>query len=80
MNKLEMSGVKSDAINQRFGGFGRVVFSVADDGVADGSKLCPDLILQTCPQLNPDERRIGELAFDGVAKFGTGGVRVFLRA
>jgi hypothetical protein len=39
--------------------------------VAHRRKLRSDLILQSCHQLNPDERSIRKKAFDGISKFGT---------
>lgn len=57
-----------------------MIFSVADNRVADRRKLCPDLILQSCDQLNPDERSIRNKAFDGISKFGTSRPGVSRRA
>jgi len=71
MDKLKMSCMKSNASNQMFRRFRRVIFSIADNRVAHRRKLCPDLILQSCDQLNPDERSIRNKAFDGISKFGT---------
>jgi lambda repressor-like predicted transcriptional regulator len=57
-----------------------VVFSVADNRVAHRRKLRSDLILQSCHQLNPDERSIRKKAFDGISKFGTSRLGVSRRA
>ena len=72
MNKLKMRGMKSNTGNQRFQRFCPVVFSITDDRMADCRKLYPDLVLQSCHQLNPDERGIGKDAFNGISKFGPG--------
>ena len=55
MDKLKMRGMKSNASNQRLRRFRPVVFSIADNRVANRRKLRSDLILQSCHQLNPDE-------------------------
>jgi hypothetical protein len=57
-----------------------VIFSIADKGVAHRRKLRSDLILQSCHQLNPDERSIRKKAFDGISKFGASRPRVSRRA
>jgi len=57
-----------------------VVFSIADNRVAHRRKLRSDLILQSCHQLNPDERSIRKKAFDGISKFATSRVGVSRRA
>jgi hypothetical protein len=57
-----------------------VVFSIADNRVAHRRKLRSDLILQSCHQLNPDERSIRKKAFDGISKFGTSRLGVSRRA
>ena len=72
MNKLKMRGMKSNTGNQGFRGFCPVVFSITDDRMAYRRKLHPDLILQSCHQVNPDERGIGKDAFNGISKFGPG--------
>src|SRR6476620_4277009 len=53
-----------------------MVFPVADERVPHGGKLRPDLVLQPCHQLNPDERGIRKNAFYGISKFGAGRLRV----
>ena len=80
MDKLKMRGMKSNASNQRLRRFRPVVFSIADNRVAHRRKLRSDLILQSCYQLNPDERSLRKKAFDGISKFGTSRLRVFRRA
>jgi len=57
-----------------------MVFSIADNRVAHRRKLRSDLILQSCHQLNPDERSIRKKAFDGISKFGTSRLGVSRRA
>jgi len=47
MNELKMRRVKSDAGNPPLRRFRQVVFSVADDRVADRRELHSDLILQS---------------------------------
>ena len=80
MNKLKMRGMKRNASNELFRRFRPVVFSITDNRVAHRGKLRPDLILQSRHQLNPDERSIRKLAFDGISKFGTSRLRVSRRA
>jgi len=80
MNKLKLRSMKSNAVNQLLRRFIAMVFSVANDGVADGRKLRADLVLQSCDQLNPDERSVSKYAFDGIAQFGPGRLRIFRRA
>ena len=80
MDKLKIRGMKSDASNQRLRRFCPVIFPIADNRVADRRKLRSDLILQSCHQLNPDERSIRKKAFDGISKFGTSRPRVSRRA
>lgn len=70
MHKLKMRGMQSNASNELLGRFRPMVFSITDDGVAHRRKLRPDLILQSCDQLNPDERRICKNTVDAVSKFG----------
>jgi hypothetical protein len=52
MDKLKMRGMKRNAINERLRRFGRMVFSIADHGMADRRELRPNLILQSCDQLD----------------------------
>jgi hypothetical protein len=68
MNELNMRCVESDPGDQRLEGFRRVVFPVADDRMADGGELRPDLILQSSHQRDPRHGRGGEKALDGVSK------------
>jgi len=56
----------SDSFLRRFRG---IVLSVADDGMSDGRKLYPDLVLQSGHQTHADERRGPKTALDGIAKF-----------
>ena len=69
MNKLKMSGMKSNASDQRLRRFRPVVFSIADDRVTHRRKLRPDLILQSCHQRHSDERGIRKKALDGISEF-----------
>ena len=80
MNKTKIGSMEGDAGNQLLRRFRRVVFSIADERMAHGRKLRPDLILQSGHQLNPDERSLRKKAFDGIAKFGTGCPGVFRTA
>ena len=80
MHKLKMRGMKSNASNERLRRFRRLVFSIADNGVAHRRKLHSDLILQSCYQLHPDERSICKKAFHGISKFGTSRLGVSSRA
>ena len=80
MDKLKMCGMKSNASNERLRRFRPVVFSIADHRVAHRRKLHSDLILQSCHQLNPDERSIRKKAFDGISQFGTSRSGVSSRA
>jgi hypothetical protein len=80
VNKLKIHGMKSNASNQLLSCFLPMIFSVADNRVAQRRKLRTNLILQSRFQLNPDERSIREKTFDGVSKFGTGGFGVSRRA
>jgi len=80
MDKLKMRGMKSNPSDELLRRFRPVVFSVTDNRVAHRGKLHPDLILQSRHQLNPDERSIRELAFDGISEFGTSCLGVFRRA
>src|ERR1039458_9442129 len=80
MDKLKIRGVKSNASNSLLRRFLPVVFSIADNRVAHRRKLRSDLILQSCHQLNPDERSIRKKAFDGISKFGTSRLGVSRRA
>ena len=66
---VEMNGMKSDAGNAPLRLFRRVVLSVADDRVADGGKLHPDLVLQSRDQRNADERCSAKPAFHGIPEF-----------
>jgi hypothetical protein len=54
MDKPKMRGMESNAINELLRRFRPVVFSIADNRVAHRRKLRPDLILQSCNQLDPD--------------------------
>jgi hypothetical protein len=71
MDKLKMHGMESNASNKLLRRFRSVVFSIADNRVAHRRKLHSDLILQSCHQLNPDERGVRKKAFDRISKFGT---------
>ena len=57
-----------------------MVFSITNDRVPHGRELCSDLILQSRLQLNPNKRRIGKKAFDGITKFGTSSLRISRRS
>ena len=80
MNELKMHCMKSDAGNPPLRRFRQVVFSVADDRVADGCELHSDLILQSRRQRHPDQRSAPERAFDGISKFRTSRFGVALGA
>ena len=69
MSELKTSGVESDTRNSPLQGFFRVILAVADDGVADGGKLYPNLILQSCDQRDTNKRSGAETAFDGIPQF-----------
>ena len=79
MYELQMRCMKSDTSNSPLRRFRRMVFSVADDRVADGGKLHPDLILQPRQQRNPDERSGQQRAFDRIPKFSASRFRIALR-
>ena len=79
MNELKMRGMKSDASNSSLRGLGRVVLSVADDGMADGGKLHPDLVLQSRLQRDSDERSGPKRAFDGIPKLSPSSLGVTRR-
>jgi len=70
MNKLKMCRVEGNARDQPFGRLLRVILPVTDDRMADCRKLCPDLILQSSHQRDPDQRRTGKTPLDGISKFG----------
>src|SRR5260370_15533486 len=70
MHKLKMRGMQSNAGNELLRRLRPVVFSITDDRVAHRRELRPDLILQSCHQLNAHEGRISKNPFDGVSKFG----------
>ncbi|MGB7719091.1 MAG: hypothetical protein WBL65_04275 [Bryobacteraceae bacterium] len=80
MNELKMRRMKSNAGNSPLRRFRQVVFSVADDRVADRRKLHPDLILQPRRQRHPDQRSAPERAFDAISKFRASRFGVALRA
>lgn len=67
-----MRRMEGDAINKRLRRFRAMVFSVADNRMSYGRKLSSNLILQSCRQLNPNEGRIRQQAFDPIPQFGTG--------
>ena|SRR5437667_767637 len=69
MNKLKMCCVESDASDQPFKRFCRMIFPVTDDRVADCRKLRSDLILQSSHQRNSDQGRAGKKSLDGISKF-----------
>ncbi len=71
MNKLKMPCMKSDASDSPLRSFLPGVLSVADDRMADRSKLHPDLVLQSRHQRNSYERSAPKTPFDGIAKFST---------
>lgn len=71
MNELEMGGVKSDASDASLFSFGRMILSVADDGMADRGELNANLILQSGKESDSHERRAAKTAFDGIAKLGS---------
>jgi hypothetical protein len=75
MSELKMPRMKGDAGNSSLQCFRRVVFSVADDGMADRRKLHSDLILQSRHQRNSDERCGAKTPFDEILKFGTSDLR-----
>ena len=78
MYELQMRCVKSDTSNSPLRHFCRMVFSVADDRVADGGKLHADLILQSRDQRNPDERSGAQRTLDRVPKFSASRLRIGL--
>src|ERR1039458_8270576 len=80
MDKLKTRGMERNPRNQRLRRFRPVVFSIADNRMAQRQKLRSDLILQSCHQLDPDERSIRKKAFDGVSKFGSRRLGVSRRA
>ena len=80
MNKLKLRGMQSNAGNELLRRFLAMIFSVADDGVAECRKLRPDLVLQSRDQLNSDERGVRKQAVDGIAKFGAGRLGISRRA
>ena len=80
MNELKMRRMKSHAGNSPLRRFRQVVFSVADDRMADRSKLHPDLILQPRRQRHSDQRSAPERAFDPISKLRTSRCGVALRA
>jgi hypothetical protein len=80
MNKLNMRGVESNAGNSPFGGLGRMIFSVADDRMADGGELRPDLILQSGYERYPDQRGAGKRPLDGISEFCASRFGIFFRA
>jgi hypothetical protein len=45
MNKLKIRGMQRDSVNQLFLGFLAMVFSIADERMSYGGKLCPNLVL-----------------------------------
>src|SRR5437870_5960034 len=69
MNKLKMCCVESDASDQPFKRFCRMIFPVTDDRVADCRKLRSDLILQSSHQRNLDQCRAGKKSLDEISKF-----------
>jgi hypothetical protein len=71
MSELKMPRMKSDTSNSPLQRLRRMVFSVADDGMADRRKLHSNLILQSRHQRNSDERCGAKTAFDEIAKFST---------
>jgi hypothetical protein len=80
MDKLKMTGVKSDPIDSLLRRFRWVVFSITDYRVANRGKLYSDLVLQTCHQINPHQRSIGKSSLYGIPKLGTSRPRIFRRA
>jgi hypothetical protein len=80
MDKLKIRGMKSNASDELFRRFRAVIFSIANNRVAYRGELRPDLILQSCHQLDPDQRSIRKKAFDGISKFGTSRSGVSRRA
>ena len=79
MNELKMHCMKRDASNSPLRRFRYVVFSIADDRVADRRKLHSDLILQSRHQRNSDQRSGAKTAFDAIPKFSTSRLGVALR-
>ena len=78
MNELKMPCMKSDASNSPLRCFRLVVFSVADDRVADSRKLHSDLILQSRHQRDSDERSGAQTAFDAIPEFSPSRLEVAL--
>lgn len=74
-----MGGVEGDAGDATLVGFRRMIFAIANDRMADGEKLRPDLILQSGEQRDPDQRSGAQAAFHAVAELSPGGLRVALR-
>ncbi len=60
MNKLKMRGVQRDSVNQLLVSFFAVIFSIADQRMAHGRKLCANLVLQSRDQFHAYERRVGK--------------------
>ena len=76
MNKLKVLSMQCDAIDQLLLGFFAMVFSVADERMPDGGKLCTDLVLQTCYQLNSYKCRGGKCSIYGIVQFSAGSFRI----
>lgn len=56
------------------------IFSVAYDGVADGCKLHPNLVLQSCHKHNSHQGSRPERPLDAIPQLGARGVTVFGRS
>ena len=67
MNKLKIRGMQRDSVNQLFFGFFAMVFSIADERMAYGGKLCPNLVLQSCDQFYAEKCRVGKRSIHGIA-------------
>ena len=68
MDELKMRGMKGNAVDELLRRFFRMVFPVANDGMADRRKLRTDLVLQSSDQFNSNERRIRKNTLNGVSK------------
>ena len=80
MNKPKVRRMQGNAVDQPLRRFRPVVLSIADERVADGRKLRPDLILQSRHQRHADQRSIRKKAFDGIEEFSPRRFRVSLGA
>ncbi len=80
MKKLKMRGVQRHAADELLGRFRAVIFPVADERVAYGRKLRPNLVLQPGHEFNPDQRGIRQNTLDGEPEFRASRFRIFRAA